>query len=78
LNERLGAMAKVMVRHAEDDFRALQTAQGMEEAGATVFSIVNLGEKRQFNLAVFARFDEPITCNAVDEVIKRTMFPNET
>ena len=70
-------MAQVLVRHAEDDFRALQTAQGMEQAGATVFSIVNLGSNRQFNLAIFARFDAPVTVNAVDEAIRQIMFPDE-
>jgi hypothetical protein len=70
-------MAQVMVRHAEDDFRALQTAQGMEEAGATVFSIVNLGSDRKFNLAVFARFDAPVSIDRVDKAINRIMFPDE-
>lgn len=32
-------MAKIMQRWAEDDFKAMLIAQGMENAGADVFSI---------------------------------------
>jgi len=29
----------IVMRHAEDDFRAYQTAEGMENAGVEVFSV---------------------------------------
>lgn len=36
-------MTRIMVRHANNDFEAMLTAQGMENAGADVFSITHAG-----------------------------------
>jgi hypothetical protein len=36
---------RIMMRGAEDDFIAMQTANGMEAAGATVFSITPNGQR---------------------------------
>ena len=48
----------VICRHASDDFDALLTAQGMEEAGANVFSIVWLGKPgTTMAFGVYATYD---------------------
>jgi hypothetical protein len=70
---------QVICRHAKDDFEALMTAQGMEDAGAYVFSIVWTGRSdTMMAYAVFAKYEGPTTPEVVDEMINRRMFLGET
>jgi hypothetical protein len=69
----------VICRHAKDDFEALMTAQGMEDAGAYVFSIVWTGRSgTTIAYAIFAKYEGPTTPEVVDEMINRRLFPVET
>jgi hypothetical protein len=69
-----------MVRRSFDDFEALMTAQGMENAGATVVSIVfdptvksiTYG-KRDGMWYVFSRYADPVTPDAVDVCIEAAL-----
>jgi len=71
---------QIMMRSAEDDFVAMRTANGMEKAGAVVFSITSNGERSHFGaMAPHTRFivwakvanDEMI--DVVDESISREL-----
>ena len=71
-------MAKIMVRTAEDDFVALKTAQGMENAGANVFSITNSGSATHFGatvahvkFVVWAKIENYDMISAVDKAIEK-------
>lgn len=69
---------QVICRHAKDDFEALMTAQGMEDAGATVFSVVWTGRSDTvLSYVVFAKYEAPTTPDVIDDMIKRRVFPNE-
>jgi hypothetical protein len=57
---------EVMVRHAPDDFSALTTAQGMEDALATVISITlnhlrHASGESQLRFCIFCAFNPRIT-----------------
>jgi hypothetical protein len=77
----------VILRHAQDDFYALQIAQGMEDAGAEVFSIVcqypdNPADRQRNPLAfqenplrfvVFAKYMCPVTPDLIDAAIEKVL-----
>jgi hypothetical protein len=68
---------QIIVRHAKDDFYALMTAQGMEDAGAEVFSItLNQTTQRMLQFLVFAKYDpNKITPDGIDACIQKQLFP---
>lgn len=72
-------MTQIMVRHANDGFHALQIANGMEEAGGIVISIVNNGilENCQgisySKFLVFARVENETMARAVDVAIEKQL-----
>jgi len=69
---------QVICRHAKDDFEALMTAQGMEDAGAFVFSIVWTGrDGTTLAYAVFAKYQAPTTPEVIDNRIARRLLPDE-
>ena len=68
-------MAQVIVRHARDDFYALLTAQGMEDAGAKVFSMTVL-PNGWFD--IWAKYDSAMTNpDKIDESIDNAIEPPE-
>jgi hypothetical protein len=70
---------QIIVRHAQDDFYALMMAQGMEDAGAEVFSItLNQTTQRMLKFLVFAKYD-PIktTTKEIDACIEKRLFPTQ-
>lgn len=56
----------IIVRHAVDDFGALIIAQGMENAGASVFSITNDSTGWQ----VWAKYPEEVDTDFIDAMIR--------
>lgn len=69
---------RIMVRGAGNDFDALRVAQGMENAGATVFSITHAGMHKPFGaidpsskFVVWAKVESDSQIAAVDEAIDR-------
>lgn len=71
---------KIIQRWAEDDYIAFLIAQGMEEAGANVFSVSFRGtDKKLGALAehakyiVWAKIEDGSMIDAVDESIDRFM-----
>ena len=71
-------MKRIMVRYATDDFHAMQIAQGMENAGANVFSIANNGSSTYPNamaphcsFVVFAKVDSDDMISGVDDAIAK-------
>lgn len=71
-------MAQIIVRHANSDFDALRTAQGMEKAGASVFSISHNGMPRpegaiipSSQFLVWAKYEGPLTTDEIDLAITR-------
>lgn len=77
-------MAKIMVRHANNDFEAMLTAQGMESAGADVFSITHNGMHQPFGamapsskFVVWAKVASDEMMGAVDESIAREFKQRE-
>ena len=71
---------QIIVRHAEDDFFALMTAQGMEDAGAEVFSITpNQTTQRMLKFLIFAKYDAgKVTPEVIDDCIQKRLFPEKT
>ena len=68
---------KIIVRNAVDDFYAFLTAQGMEDAGATVFSISYDGQHQQqgalipcSKFIVWASYADPTTPDEIDSAIE--------
>jgi hypothetical protein len=70
-------MAEIVCRHAEDDFFALMTAQGMEDANCCVFSITHVpGAPSMLKWIVWGRFDPAkTTFDKIDVCIKKRLFP---
>lgn len=70
---------QIIVRHAQDDFFALMTAQGMEDAGAEVFSVtLNQTTQRMLKFLIFAKYDAiKVTPEAIDACIQKRLFPEE-
>ena len=73
-------MAKIMMRHANNDIEAMLTAQGMESAGADVFSITNDGMHQPYGarvpssrFVVWAKVASAEMIAAVDEAISLEM-----
>jgi 2'-5' RNA ligase len=69
---------RIMVRHARDDFDAMHVANGMEAAGAEVFSITVDGSDTFPNAmaphatyTVWAKIESEEMCDAVDEAIDK-------
>ena len=69
-------MKHILLRHAEDDFRALIIAQGMERAGAEVFSVSYNGQSEpnimgftHGRFIVWGRYEDPVTCDLIDSAI---------
>jgi hypothetical protein len=71
---------KIIVRHANNDFDALRVAQGMENAGASVFSVAHNGMYQpdgalipSARFVVFGKYegDEETRCNEIDKSISR-------
>ena len=62
---------EIICRRAESTFDAVATAQGMENAGANVFSITfNPGMNPMFSFSVFAKYDrELVTPTEIDKAI---------
>ena len=59
----------IIFRHAEDDFYALLTAQGMEDAGASVFSIVYTGDRGMLSYVIAAKHSDEVTTDQIDKAI---------
>lgn len=68
-------MANIIMRSAQDDFYALLTAQGMENAGANVFSISNRNMDASdsslipLKFIVWAKHNNSLTVEKIDEFI---------
>ncbi len=64
-------MKKVITqRTAQDDFHAHLIAQGMEDAGADVFSITNDGSGY---VQVYCKHDRTLSEDIIDKAINRTI-----
>ena len=78
------AARKVMVRHAPDDFNALMTAQGMEDALATVISITlnhlrHTNEESQLRFCIFCAFDPRVaTVDDIDACIRKRLYGEDS
>ena len=59
----------VLCRHAKDDFDSLMTAQGMEDAGASVFSIVSWVR----GLVIFCKYED-VEPDYIDQCIAKRML----
>ena len=73
---------QIICRHARDDYSALMTAQGMEDAGADVFSItLNTETNSATRFVVFAKYDPDVMCatspDQIDEAIMRRLYPED-
>lgn len=73
-------MTKIMVRHANNDFEAMRTAQGMENAGANVFSITHAGMHQPFGamapsskFVVWAKVPSLDMFDAIDAEIEKEL-----
>ena len=70
-------MKQVILRHAESDYDALMVAQGMEDAGANVFSVAWNGKPgTMLAFAVMGKYCDPVTVEAIDEAIERRRYPS--
>lgn len=67
-------MTHIIRREAENDFNAFLVAQGMEDAGAQVFTIAKDGT-RAFPFLVWGRYTEPVSAEAIDKAINKHLFP---
>ena len=73
-----GDQMEIIERSANNDFDAYRVAQGMENAGAQVFSISHNGMHQPFGalspsskFIVWAKFLPPVTCDSIDDEIAR-------
>ena len=69
---------KIIVRDANNDLEALRTAQGMENAGASVFSVSHAGMRHpqgamipSAKFVVWGKYDAPTTTDEIDAAISR-------
>lgn len=67
----------IICRHANNDLHALWTAQGMENAGASVISISHNGMRHpdgalipSSSFIVWGRYEAPVTPDKIDEAIE--------
>lgn len=70
----------IICRDANSDFDAFRTAQGMENAGAEVFSISHDGMHQPYGamvssskFIVWAKYKAPATPDSIDEMISAEM-----
>lgn len=64
---------KIILRHAKDGYHALLTAQGMEDANASVFSITHT-DSTVVPFIVWAKYDEnEISPDHIDDCINFRM-----
>jgi hypothetical protein len=70
-------MAEIICRHAQDDFCALMTAQGMEDASCYTFSITHIPTAQPMpHWVVWGRFHPAETTVAeIDKCIKKRLYP---
>jgi hypothetical protein len=70
-------MAEIIYRHARDDFRALMTAQGMEDAACYAFSIAHVPSAQpMLRWVIWGRFHPTeTTIEEIDRCIKKRLFP---
>uniref|UniRef100_A0A6M3ILU3 DUF2007 domain-containing protein n=1 Tax=viral metagenome TaxID=1070528 RepID=A0A6M3ILU3_9ZZZZ len=71
---------RIIVRHAEDDFIAMKTAQGMENSGANVFSITNNGQATHFGataphtrFCIWAKIENDGMIESIDDAIEKEL-----
>ena len=68
---------QIMIRHADDDFVALTTANGMIKAGADVFSVTDAGgvpfAKNIGRFIVWAKVNDEAHIAKVDESIAKEL-----
>jgi len=62
---------EIMVRHARDLFMAFQTAQGMERAGADVFSVTYCDRNLEFPYSIWAKIKSNKMIDKVDLAIEK-------
>jgi hypothetical protein len=72
-------MAEIICRHAQDDFFALMTAQGMEDAGCCVFSVTHVpSAPSRLGWVVWGRYQSTETTPVeIDKCIERRLFPSD-
>lgn len=63
---------RVICRFAGSVSDALLVAQGMENAGAQVFSVL---AATTLEYVVFAKYENPVMPDSIDDSIQREMFP---
>jgi len=70
-------MTQIMCRYAKDDFCALMTAQGMEDAGCCVFSITHVPNAQlMLRWVIWGRFHKTkTTVEEIDRCIEKKLFP---
>ena len=73
---------KIIVRHADTDTDAFLIAQSMESVGASVFSVTYNGVRSPLGgvepssrFLVWAKYDEPLTTDAIDDSISKALYP---
>lgn len=71
---------RIIARQADNIVEAQHVAQGMENAGASVFSVAsdgyrrNVGQQRAHTcFVVWAKYDAPLTPTEIDKAIERAM-----
>ena len=71
---------EIICRHAKNDFEALMTAQGMEDAGASVFSITLNSGNDSFRFIVFAKYDPAciVSPDKIDVAIEKRLWPDDS
>jgi hypothetical protein len=72
-------MADIICRHAQDDFFALMTAQGMEDAACYVFSVTYVpSAPSRLSWVVWGRYQSTETTpKEIDKCIERRLFPSD-
>lgn len=75
-------MTEIISRVAQSHFDALMIAQGMEDAGCNVFSVIYVAEPGNtfptFPWSVWGRFDSLKTdANRIDACINGRLFPQD-
>lgn len=72
---------KIIARRADSDLDAFFTAQAMESAGASVFSVTYDGVRMPLDalapdsrFIVWAKHDESLTTDAIDDAISKALY----
>jgi len=73
-------MADIICRHARNDFSALMTAQGMEDAACYVFSVNHVpSAPPMLRWVVWGRYQSTETTPVeIDKCIERRLSPSES